>query len=357
MSHEIIEGLDKVFSTEKTWHGLEIRDVGTDDPRKIAEIILPWEPKLAPVVGIPEDVVLLEHNGESFVNTKDLINSGGFSMRYRDDTNQVIPNAVVQGRYESLANKGEDSFTDIICELASEDKTVKIASIGSFNGGEVVFASIFLDSFGVGLKKADETQLFADFVNGHSGRYRYHAFPSATRMICANTVAFAVEAAKEGVSFKHTKSLKDRIVEAKMAILGFKKQSKDYAKQATAMSKKALPAAELVKYFTKIYERQFGSFVIEVKNLDDERKHNRQEKILGQWLENNSLDEDNQNFGIQGTTWCAFNAVTKWAEHQKTIRCGSENESVREAHRKFANMFGDAKKVKQIALEEALAIL
>lgn len=356
MSHEIIEGLDKVFSTEKTWHGLEIRDVGTDDPRKIAEIILPWEPKMAPVVGIPEDVEILKHKGESFINTKDLISTGGFSMRYRDDTKEVIPNAVVQGRYESLANKGKDSFVDILCELSDKDDSIRVASLGSFNGGEVVFASIFLDSFGVGLKKADETNLFADFVNGHSGRYRYHAFPSATRMICANTVAFAV-AASDGVSFKHTKSLKDRVIEAKMAILGFKKQAKQYASQATAMSKKALKAEDLVKYFAKIYERQFGSFVIEVKNLDDERKHNRQEKILGQWLENNSLDEDNLNMGIQGTTWCAFNAVTKWAEHQKTIRCGSEDESVREAHRKFANMFGDSKKVKQIALEEALAIL
>jgi len=352
MAHEMIESDNGVYYKKAAWHHRGIVSAEEMTPLEAAEKGgFLWEVEQAPCLGVLEDGTTVE--------------GLGFWMNVRKDTNTCL--GIVKSRYHVLQNK---EFIDTICSIAEDDKKLKVHSMGTFGGGSVIYASVQLDSFGVGLKKADVSHVYADFVNGHDGRYMYHAFPSAIRLVCANTVRFAVEAAgqptdgrkkkkqaQDGVFFKHTPALGSRVVEARGAILGFKKRAEVFATQAEDLSNKVLKAQEVGLYFAKIYQAKFGRFMTTAKTKEEHRLLTRQENILGQWLCNYSQDEKQQSFGIQGTAWAAFNSVTQWADHQKTIRCSSEVDNDRAEHRHFGNMFGDSAKTKQLALSEALALL
>lgn len=295
----------------------------------------------------------------------DYVTVPGHYANVRSDTNRVL--GIVKSRFVNLQ---PSTFIDVICSLAEDENDLEVQTMGTYGGGEVMFASILLDSFGVGINKEDENKIYANFVNAYNGRYKYHAFPSGIRMVCANTVRFAVQAAgralsgrkqradADGVAFKHTKNLEVKVEEARDAILGFKNRGKEYAEQAAALANVGMDSKKLVEYFAQVYSAHFGRFVVNATTKEEERLQTRQNNILGDWLINYNEDPNQQIAGIQGTLWAAMNSITQWADHQKTVRIhGEKKPEERDEHRKMSNLFGDSNRIKKDAMAFALAAL
>ena len=90
------------------------------------------------------------------------------------------------------------------------------------------------------------------------------------------------------------------------------------------------------------------------KTDSEQRSFRRAAGIVGSWIEN--LGNERQAIsGIENTAWAALNAVTEWADHDRTIRRGDASVSVQDA-RLHSNILGSSAVFKTDALEIALEL-
>ena len=247
-------------------------------------------------------------------------------------------------------------FIEFIESLADDAKDLKVETLGTYNHGAVMFASVHLDSFGVGMTNSDTNHIYADFLTSWDMSYPWLGFPSSIRPVCANTVRFAFDRrGSDGIKLRHTRMLRERIEEARDAILGFKKQGKEYAKQAKAMADKPMSSSEVAMFFAKTYKAMTGRFLMNAESKEENRLLNRQNNVLETWLWNNTEAPEQQIDGVQGTVWAALNSITQWADHDKTVRTSKGIE--KDEARSRSNLLGTSNEVKRKALSLALAAL
>ena len=336
MSHGIRENDRPIFVGKPAWHRLG----------KVMEAHLPADQLLAEA-GMDtyeaEKVPVFSPEGEEVE---------GWKAIRRSDTKESW--GMVQDSFIPLQAK---EWLDTIVSLTEDDSELLFDSIGTYDNGRVMFASVQLSSFGVGLNNSDENYNYANFVNGHYGM-AYHANASSFRIECQNLTLLNISMAKKAkalVTFRHTKNISSRVSQARDAILRVKQSSKEFAKQAKAMADKPLNTNLVAEYFCNLYKKVEGTFVDNPTNAQEQRKKNRQDKIIGEWIWNFQANPTQQTNGIQGTLWAAYNAVTSHTDHQRTIRVSEGKD--REAHRSFNNIFGSAANVKRDALAMAVDML
>lgn len=284
----------------------------------------------------------------------------------RGDTGQQF--GITGSRYKVRQPLEAFSFLD----GALSQFGAKYASAGIIRGGQKAFVVAELPQQAFALAGNDEIKAFATFAMSWDCVSADYVFPTNVRSECANTFRQAMGDADKGIRLTHVGDIRRKVQDAQRA-LGIAVQGFDrFRSNAETMVHK--PMAFRPYLSSVLDETQPVSAVDAAKGADrladeilaqadtsnvvDEimreckrkelqaqiqRRAEIQEEILGRYE-----SSTNGVNGMRGTAWGAFNAVTEYADHNRTGRQrGSDTE--RAARRFESIMNGDRDEIKQVA--------
>ena len=223
MSHEI-QSTDGVFSTRSPmWHGLGhvLTDYPTiEEAKKLAHN---WEPVEEPVYRrVPGQPVWDPFTGRTTHSADTFEEVADHKAIVRSDTSDLLD--VQNDTYEPVLNQ---TMYDIAEAIEGEAKgSVMLETGGSLDEGRKVWLLVRLrDPLLVNGDPHGATVPYFALQNAHDGSGAFRGQATMTRIVCANTSKVAdLDAQTRGTEcvFRHTKSVHDRIEEAKAALAGWR---------------------------------------------------------------------------------------------------------------------------------------
>ena len=189
MSHEV----DSMFYAGATpWHGL-----GTP----VTEALSSGEALLA--AGLDWRVM------SQSVLTEDGQTIEGYRVNRRDDTGDVL--GLVSDRYKVVQNAEAFAWVD---ELMGQG--VRFETAGGLKGGQRVWMTAKLpDPYKIA---GDPVTTYLTFTNGHDGRHAVQVVVSPVRVVCQNTLNYALSKAPRSWSAIHALNIHTRMDEARRAL-------------------------------------------------------------------------------------------------------------------------------------------
>jgi hypothetical protein len=109
----------------------------------------------------------------------------------------------------------------------------------------------------------------------------------------------------------------------------------------------------LQAFFTSVWQRANGKLTPEdIKNSKSRRAQKYQGEV-SQWLANFRDDARQTAQSTSGTVWAALNAITQYANHERTVR----NEKQDASRRVDSVLFGTAGDLNKAAYDAAVALV
>ena len=201
-----IDNAPKPIVWQQFGKSFEGQNVGVVDA--IKEIGADFNVSKQPLIRVPQDVYDAIKNGTPLdalnLSTANLISSHCATVR--DDHDFTL--GVVGRDYGVVQNTKAFEFIDFIKEVSGEEPIVETA--GLLGNGERLFVTCRLgaDSY---LNPNDAVKNYVVFTNTHDGSGSIMAFFSPTRVICSNSLMFAIKHCPNKVVFKHTKNVETRL--------------------------------------------------------------------------------------------------------------------------------------------------
>jgi len=286
MAHEIeiINGEASFASLrEPAWHGLGTvfnEEVSTKEMLELANLN-DWNVRLEEVT--PPANLTSDKNYFYVVRNNPVI----------DNQNDVL--GIVGERYNVLQNEQLFDFADAMLDGGRWE------TAGSLRGGRVVFGSLALDRETVldpnGV--ADKINTYLIVNTSHDGSISIQASVTPVRVVCANTLNFALRSVKQTFKIRHTQTANGKIQSAKTALGIANSYMDDFSKMANKMIQ------------TELSAKQFNDILLTAYPKPD--KDSKQ--ALTKWT--NKIDTLNDiytgefNHMISGNAWGALNAMTE----------------------------------------------
>ncbi len=368
MSHEIdtTTGNAAVFTTgEPAWHrlGTTIKTAATS-AEAIRLAHLDWTVQQLPLFAQQPDE--LWPQGKMIPVPQRVAN-------VRSDTGAVL--GVVGNSYRVFQNSEAFDFMDAIVG----EKRAMYETAGALKGGRRVW---MLARIPAECRVGDDVvEPYCLLTNAHDGTQSLRMFLTTVRVVCQNTLRYAMtRAGSAGLSIPHWPRLEGR-VDAARANLGIIGAGLDqFGKEMKALAARKLSVTESKDYFDGLFPTRTAADRIaapandagllasildsqgeredvgrellagHVANTEAEAKRNRE--ILDCVLTNYE-NERNTLPGIEHSAWSAYNAVSEWADHTKGVR--GKTQAEQDDNRLNSIWFGAADKIKQAAYQDALA--
>lgn len=267
------------------WHGLGtmVQEAPTsEDALRLAG--LDWDVNQAPVY------------------TNDGIEIPGYKANVRSTDNKVL--GIVSNRYQIVNNKEAFEFTDALIG-ETENGVVRYETAGSLCGGKRIWLLAKMPT-----KKVldDDVEPYMFFSNSHDGTGAIKVGMTPVRIVCANTLAIALNTAKRQWSTKHVGDMQSKLEEAKLCL----RMADSY------MANLDVEADRLAN--AKLYREQIEEILDEMFPADDntsERKKNNIVQFKNQfWTAYNMPDI--QKF--EDSAWMAVNAMSDVITHSAPRR-------------------------------------
>ena len=299
MSHEITSTDNLVLHKEKAWHGLGTVVEHAPTPREALEIAgLDWQ------VNQSNGVRGTMPNGDMFHTDKWVLN-------IRSDTSEVL--GCVSENYVPVQNDNVAEF----CEQLSMDTVVKVESAGSLFGGKRLWFLLKADTFNVGedFGKDDPVVPYVLVVNSHDSSLAFSARPTSVRVVCNNTLSWAMDKKENVFSLRHTGSILERVDSAREKLKAYLSGLNDFKESCKHLRKTTMNRFEIEQFFLQMYE-QCVDFV---PPKDSEEEDKKREKALKSILEiSNKFDAATHLDGP--TYWNAFNSASQWLQSRQNSK-------------------------------------
>jgi|LauGreDrversion4_2_1035121.scaffolds.fasta_scaffold02209_20 phage/plasmid-like protein (TIGR03299 family) len=338
MAHGIVtEGVvaDRVLiEGDKGWHGLgENRDkITPEDVRKA----FPWEYEMESVQ----------------------TSAGATVPNFKAVTSEGNPIGIVGDGYTMI---GLEDAIALAEECITQHGTGRIVSAGTLHGRQDFFIDLELDK--EYRNGNDVNKPFIGFSNNAVGNRHFVAGAHMRRMVCANTLNLMLNEVKgspRALKIRHTKSAHNRLTEAKR-ILGITCAAFDKAdEEMQALIAKTLTDAEVKSYYDKIMPfeplpvmsvgQSADAYESAVEKV--ERANRKVERARDSWIATLEMERIALGGGSP-TLWLAMNSVTKWTQHERTVR----GESTDPTMRLWSNRFSDGYDRTNEAHDIAVAML
>jgi phage/plasmid-like protein (TIGR03299 family) len=288
--------------------------------------------------GLPKEVTAVESLPQAGldwpVETRPLF-VGEQEVKSHKAVVRVTDNSVlgVVGRmYKPIQNRSVAELADAIANQGALCHTA-----GSLeNGRKIWFLLLVPGELRIG---ADESEIkkYLLLTNSHDGSYASRVFVTPVRVVCANTLNFALERGLgEGISIRHTVNAEERMREAQKALQGvigfydrFEKLSQRLALDSYSDDLMKELSEELFPQSEK--KEKLHSFTQRNRDKLTELFH------VGTGLH-----------AVRGTAWAALNAVSEFSDHWKTSKSSKKNNASEIRARSV--WFGDAFLLKTKAL-------
>lgn len=293
--------VETMFSAVETpWHRLGVVTKGAlSSAEAIEKAGLDWTVSLRPVYTGGIDAGGEEHAIE--------IQDTFATVRNSDDS--VL--GVVGNRYTPVQNQECFSFLDTVLP----DFDAKYETAGSLDGGRIVWVLLNLGKDVV--VGQDKTIPYLLMTNSHDGSMGIKALTTPIRVVCQNTLTFALNNFATQFSFRHTQRVHDRIEQGRNSlelsykyIDGFQEEVERLIDQQVSNDK-----------YQEIIDSLFP--VPELK--DDESnvvvntKARETQGVLWNNFENPEFDEH------KGTAWSVVNAISNYELWSAPIRNGERD--------------------------------
>lgn len=346
MSHEIANQVNgqaaAVFSALEGagWTGLgqEIPANIANDPRKIAELC-------GATFNVEKRECFFKNANGTFTAAP------GRDVLVRSDTNKML-SVVSDNRYHVTNRQPIDIFEAFRDELAINNLEISHAAVLR-GGADIVVCAKLPSEFDISVGKGSSKlrDVIHNYVTASTG-YAGHGTrctKSGLRVVCANTHAANIQDAE---AKDRLRTIRASTLLETDSIANLIKQVKTLvdAERATfdAMANAKMSDTDIARFFADVLE----------VNVADLGKVNANGSKLVSTKTQNILTALASSYAnapgaamATGTAWGAFNAVTYYATHLKTVRDTSE--SGENAARVASNLNGDAARLKVRALQLA----
>ncbi len=282
MSHEV----ETMFSWRETpWHGLG--NVLHGAPPTAAQAIvaggLDWTVSLREIF---RKVIRQGEFGQTFT-TFEVIKDRFELTRDSDGT----PLAILSDKYRPFQNRDAFAFMDSL--VASGAAVYETA--GSLKGGRVVFVTMKLPNY-ITLPGGDKIETYLLLRTTHDGTGRIMVYVVNIRVVCMNTLTWAIEGARHKWGVTHTSDVQAKVAQAQQA-LGFTIDYEEaFRQEAAAMMDIRVTDDQIVAFLKK--------------EIDDRPK---KLELIDKMIFNVRNSPTVGDYA--GTAWGAFNGVTELLEH------------------------------------------
>lgn len=257
---------------------------------------------------------------------------GVFGTVYDDRPHDVL--GVVSDRYRVIQNI--DGFKLLDSLVANGDMAYE--SCGSLDGGRRTW---ILGRFPTvdEIAEGDSSLRYVLFYNSHDGKSSFGAIPTATRVVCANTLAMALGKLK-GMS--HKGNMAGKMGFARNYLAQFDETFIGYRDNARLLATRMVSPTDAIEYIAKLFP-----IPEEIKGTKGEAR--QQNNIIQ--VRNSFREPSNQLASIRGTWWQLLNSVTHFVDHDPR----KDESTLSKKEKRFASLIdGTGSELKTKALNLAM---
>ena len=307
MAHNLEQNGERVafaLRGSPAWHGLANKTFGEDESVNTAEMLKAsyldnWNVRLSPVIDhVPAD-------------WKDVSNAQ-LVLRTNPFTQGTDILATVGKRYKEVQNEELFAFAD---NLIDGEEACRWESAGSLKNGKVVFGSMtvprtmVLDPQG----SNDQTQLYLIVWTSHDGSVAVQSAITPVRVVCQNTLNFAMSKAKQSFKIRHTQSVDGKIAQARETLGLTFAYMDEFEKQAQELFKRDVTNAKFNEIITSLYPKPEADIKGALTKWE-----NKVELISDLYFTSPT------NANIKGTAWGVVNALTERLDYFRSGRGNAE---------------------------------
>lgn len=271
-----------VYVREVPWHGLGtmVREAPTSaDALSLA--CLDWE--------VIQKPVFLEGSEIPVPNYK-------ANVRSKDE--KVL--GIVTDRYKVVQNTEAFEFTD---SLITGD--VHYETAGALLGGRKIWLLAQMPSAKVA---GDEVEPYLCFSNTHDGSGAVKVFMTPVRVVCNNTLNFALSTAKRWWSIRHVGDIQQKVGEARESLELANRYMIELDKYADKMANKTVTDEQLKNLLNEIFP---------VEEDATQRSKDNVQKLKDEFMICYFMPDIAK---FRGTAWGVLNAMTDMAAHSQPMR-------------------------------------
>lgn len=217
--------------------------------------------------------------------------------------------ATVGKRYKVVQNEELFDFGDLLGSGA------KWETAGSVKQGRLVFGSLaleretVLDPSGV----ADRINSYLLLHTSHDGSVAVQASITPVRVVCANTLNFALSAAKQTFKVRHTQTVEGKMAAAREALGLAEVYFDKFDEEAQALFQTEVSKSQIEDIVTAVYPAPDKDAAKAAKTRYDNKLANIAEIML-------SPTSD----GVENTAWGVLNALTENLDWNRGTRNGKD---------------------------------
>ena len=257
------------------------------------------------------------------------------NVRTHPKTGDTSVLGIVGNRYTIVQNDQAFKFCDDILDVGG----ATFETAGSLDKGRKVFMTMRMPE-GITVGGHDAVNMYLMVVNSHDGSTPLIAAVTPVRVVCANTVAAGVAAAKSVYRVSHTISATGRLSDAREALKMSYQYTGEFELLANELYSQPMSDREFVKFMGKLMGKP------PVVEKDGSTRslsiyENKRDNLMGLWK---APTQEN----IKNTAWAAYNTVVEYADWFSPVRGGDVD--VRRGERIVENTLSEIK-------EKALALL
>ena len=231
----------------------------------------------------------------------------------RQDTNEVF--AVLGKSYEPLQNSSAFGFFD---DVIAQGEAIYHTAGSLFGGRRIWILAKLPEDITIG--NGDKVEPYILLSNSHDGSKAVRMQTTPIRVVCWNTLNYAMSRGSGGFYGKHTRNILSKAEDARKELDLAHAYYQIFAKQADQLLNTKMTVIDVQRYLQEVY--QFKS---------DKPYADQDHRVVKAY--ETTLDllghPSNTVGGMAGTAWAAFNAVTYYVDHERVVRGSLEQQDDR----------------------------
>jgi len=254
-----------------------------------------------------------------------------FYATVRCDTNEVL--GVVSENYKVVQN--EELF-----KIADSLPEAKVETAGTLFNGAQSYILMKDDEWAV--NGNDEMHEYLCLMNSHDGTLSLSALPTSIRVVCNNTLSWAISEGKQRmIRLKHTGDIDSKIHSLTEALAEWHHAKDRFRSSVRTLANRRWDRNQIQTFWMEMYQMFEGDVP---RESDTDKNHRLRKKALTTFHTlSETFDKEVQQFG-QDNAWIAANAVTNWLQHKKrrTTEATVANKLIGDASRDSAKVMRHA---------------
>jgi len=298
MSHEMYEQDHAVYVGEPAWHGLGTVVENAPTPYEAMQLA-----KMG--FGVVLSDPLVAAYGPEHSSGRTFTNQSKFYATVRTDTDEVL--GVVNKNYKIVQNSE-------LFDIAGSVPGLQVETAGTLFNGAQSYVLMKDDEWAV--NGNDEMHEYLCLMNSHNGTLSLSALPTSVRVVCNNTLSWAIsEGSQRMIKLRHKGDMEDKILGLKNALDEWKSHKAKFRSAVQTLGRKQWSKEEITNFWTDCYTMFEGEIPSGRSSYTEEEYTSRRKAmtILTGWSD--TFDQEQQEFG--NSAWIAANAVTNWLQNRK----------------------------------------